>query len=108
MVYDFNKHDTETKYLRYNGKDYKIKCGYKTLKRVMKAFKTMGNSEDEMQETENILKELLGDKVVENIVNDDDFTYMDFSNLFKTIMGAVQGVEPDDMEEYFRQFEEQN
>ena len=36
----------------------------------------------------------------------DDFEYIDFVDLFKTIMGIVQGVEPEDMEEFFRSFDE--
>lgn len=106
MVYDFNKQDSEKKYIRYNDKDFLINCGYKTLKKVMKDFKKISEADDEIEETERLLKVLLGDKVVENIINDDDFTYTDFANLFKIVMGAVQGVEPEDMEEYFRQFEE--
>lgn len=107
-IYEFNKpQKSEKKILKYDGKEYPINCGYKTLKKVMKAFKNLDNSEDEIDETEKLLIELIGEKAFNIITDNDDFGYEDFGNLFKTIMGAVQGVEPEDMEEFFQGFEEQ-
>lgn len=100
-IYEFNKTtNNEKKYLSYNGKEYEINCGYKTLKYVMKALKKIDNAEDETDEIENIIIELIGEKAFNSIV-DNSFTIEDFTILFRTILGAVQGVEPEDMDEFF-------
>jgi hypothetical protein len=106
-IYEFNKTEkTEKKVLKYNGKEYPINCGYKRLKKLMKTFKNLDNSEDQIEETEQLIIELIGEKAFDNIV-DDDFDYEDFAILFQTIMGAVQGVEPEDMEDFFRELKDQ-
>ena len=105
-IYEFNKPDkNEKKILKYDGKEYTIHCGYKTLRKVMKALKKLENSEDEIDETEKLIIELIGESAFETIIDNDDFDYNDFGVLFKTIIAAVQGVEPEDLDEFFRELE---
>lgn len=100
-VYEFNKTtNNEKKYLSYNGKEYEINCGYKTLKYVMKALKKIDDVEDETEELEKIIIELIGEKAFNAIV-DNSFTIEDFTTLFKIILAAAQGVEPEDMDDFF-------
>lgn len=107
-IYEFNKPTkTEKKYISYDGKKYQINCGYKTLKKVMKTFKNLDKAEDEIEETEKLIIELIGEKAFETISSNDDFGYEDFGNLFKLIMAAVQGVEPEDIEEFFSELDNQ-
>lgn len=107
-IYQYNKQNEviAKRYIEYNGEEYPIKCGYKALKRINKIVKDLKNTEDEMETIEELLIEIIGDEAFDKIV-DDDFEYIDFINLFKTVMGIVQGVEPEDMEDFFRGFEEQ-
>ena len=107
-VYQYNKKNENItkRYLDYNGKEYPINCGYKAIKKLTKVIKNLENADDEMEKIEELLIEIIGQKAFDEIVN-DDFEYIDFVDLFKTIMGIVQGVEPEDMEEFFRGFDEQ-
>ncbi|WP_300891691.1 hypothetical protein [uncultured Clostridium sp.] len=107
-VYQYNKKNENItkRYLDYNGKEYPINCGYKAIKKLTKVIKNLKNEEDEIETIEGLLVEIIGKKAFDEIV-DDDFEYVDFIDLFKTIMGIVQGVEPEDMEEFFRGFDEQ-
>lgn len=107
-VYQYNRQNENIckRYLDYDGKEYPINCGYKAIKKLTKVIKNIQNTDDEIETIEELLIEIIGEKAFNEIV-DDDFEYTDFIDLFKTIMGIVQGVEPEDMEEFFRGFEEQ-
>lgn len=107
-VYQYNKKNENNvkRFLDYDGKEYPINCGYKALKKINKVIKNLKDTEDEMETIEELLIEIIGEKAFDEIV-DDDFEYVDFIDLFKTVMGIVQGVEPEDMEEFFRGFDEQ-
>ena len=80
-VYQYNKKNENItkRYLDYNGKEYPINCGYKAIKKLTKVIKNLENADDEMEKIEELLS---------------------------AIMGIVQGVEPEDMEEFFRSFDE--
>ena len=45
-IYEYNAQPKEKKYLKYNGKEYLINTGYKTLKKTTKLLSKIDNLED--------------------------------------------------------------
>ena len=104
-IYEYNAQPKEKKYLKYNGKEYLINTGYKILKKTTKLLSKIDNLEDNeaMDELESVVISLIGEKVFDAISDNPDFDYMEFTKLIKIIIGAIQGVEPEDMDEDFFQ-----
>lgn len=104
-IYEYNAQPKEKKYLKYNGKEYLINTGYKTLKKTTKLLSKIDNLEDDeaMDELESVVISLIGEKAFDVISDNPDFDYMEFTKLVKIIIGAIQGVEPEDMDEDFFQ-----
>ena len=56
-----------------------------------------------MDELESVVISLIGEKAFDAISDNPDFDYMEFTKLIKIIIGAIQGVRPEDMDEDFFQ-----